>query len=169
MRIVVGNILDTPADGLLLTIDGSKRGLEGNLARQFEKRWPDDWQDMQPDIRYPVPLGKTVAVPWDGDCPWKYIIFASTLHHLDAYSENEKRTIVNSAFFDAIHRCRRLGVASLSTIVLRGGWRLSMQDAFRAMNDAWKSSHAHSRGPAVTIFVTNEEERVALESLRDQY
>ncbi len=165
MKIVTGNVLDTPADALLLTIDGSKRGLEGNLARQFQNRW-SDWQDMQRDIRYPVPLGKTVAVEWDGDCHWKYIIFASTLHHLNMHSDMEKRAIVTLAFFDAIHRCRALGIKSLSTTVLRGGWRLSLDDAFRGMQDAWKSSNARTLGPAVTLFLMNDADQAALEQLR---
>ena len=54
-ELVTGDILDAKTDALLLTIDGTRRGMEGNIARQFARRWPDDWEDMQRDVRYPVP------------------------------------------------------------------------------------------------------------------
>lgn len=87
LELVTGDVLDAKADALLLNIDGAKRGMEGNIARQFARRWTDDWEDMQRDVRYPVPIGRTVAVPWGGDCPWRLILFASTLHHLDVLDD----------------------------------------------------------------------------------
>ena len=63
LELVTGDVLNARADALLLTIDGTKRGMEGNIARQFARRWPDDWEDMQRDVRYPVPMGRTVVVP----------------------------------------------------------------------------------------------------------
>jgi hypothetical protein len=33
--MVNANILDVPSDALLLTIDGAKADMEGNIARQF--------------------------------------------------------------------------------------------------------------------------------------
>ena len=85
-EIISGDVLDTNADALLLTIDGTN-GMEGNLARQFARRWPDDWEVIQRDVRYPIPIGRTVAVPWEGDCPWQLILFASTLHHADVLDD----------------------------------------------------------------------------------
>lgn len=37
---------------------------------------------MQRAIKYPIPIGRTVILPWDGDCHWRRILFASTLHHM---------------------------------------------------------------------------------------
>lgn len=162
MNIVCADILNTPVDALLLTIDGANRGMEGNLARQFEKRWPEDWHDMQRDIRYPIPLGRTVAVPWDGDCPWQCVLLASTLNHADILSDADKCAVVRSAFNEALVHCQRLGIKTLSTTVLRGGWRLSLEDAFRAMVHALAASSACSAGPTVQIFVKNEVERNSL-------
>lgn len=165
MQIVTGDILDAPADALLLTIDGARRGMEGNLARQFEKRWPEDWQDMQRDIRYPVPLGRTVAVPWEGDCPWKCVLLASTLNHLDVLSDSDKRTMVRGAFHEALVHCQRLQIKTLSTTVLRGGWRLSLENAFQPMCNAWLAHRARFAEPAVRIFVMEEADRISLARL----
>lgn len=162
LEIITSNILETPANALLLTIDGSKRGMEGNLARQFERRWPEDWTDMQRDIPYPIPLGRTVAVPWDGDCPWQWLLFASTLHHLDVISDYEKQSVVRNAFFEALVHCQRHRICSLATTVLRGGWRLQIELAFSAMRDAWLASHAATKGPNVKVFVMQASDHALL-------
>lgn len=56
--IFQGNVLDAKADAIILSIDGSARGMEGNLCRQFASRWSDVWQEVQNEIRYTIPLGK---------------------------------------------------------------------------------------------------------------
>lgn len=122
MVVVNANIFDVPADALLLTIDGSRAGMEGNIARQFAKRWPEDWPDMTRTVRYPIPIGRTLAVPWEGDAPWKLFLFASTLHHLDVLDDREKGAVVSHAFLEALKLCVKHRVSSLSTPVLQGGW-----------------------------------------------
>ncbi len=145
MLMVNANILDVPADALLLTIDGAKAGLEGNIARQFARRWPEDWTDMVRSLRFPIPLGRTVALPWEGDAPWKLFLFASTLHHVDVLEVSEKESIVTRAFLEGIKLCSKHGAKSLSTPVLQGGWRLSQQQAFDAMwGSAARSVVEHS-------------------------
>lgn len=133
MLAVNANILDVPADALLLTIDGAKAGMEGNIARQFARRWPEDWTYMVRSLRYPIPLGRTVALPWEGDAPWKLFLFASTLHHLDVLEDGEKAAVVTRAFLEGLKLCIKHGAKSLSTPVLQGGWRLSQQQALDAM------------------------------------
>jgi hypothetical protein len=130
---VNANILDVPAEALLLTIDGAKAGMEGNIARQFARRWPEDWTYMARSLRYPIPLGRTVALPWEGDAPWMLFLFASTLHHLDVLEDGEKAAVVTRAFLEGLKLCIKHGANSLSTPVLQGGWRLSQQQALDAM------------------------------------
>lgn len=140
LEIVTGNVLDTTTDALLLTIDGAKRGMEGNIARQFARRFPEDWEFMQRDIKYPVPLGRSVAVRWYGDCHWRFLIFASTLHHLDVLDDQQKLAVVRSALSEALRHCVRLRINSLATAVLSGGWRLSAQAAMIEMNSAYEGA-----------------------------
>lgn len=137
LELVTGNVLDARADALLLTIDGAKRGMEGNIARQFARRWPDDWEDMQRDVRYPVPIGRTVAVPWDGDCPWRLILFASTLHHLDVLDDRQKRSVIRTSLTEALQLCVRHHATTLAMALLQGGWRLSAENALQEMRSTY--------------------------------
>ena len=140
LEIVTGDVLDLAADALLLTIDGVKRGMEGNIARQFERRWPDDWEDLQRAVRYPVALGRTVAMPWDGDCPWRLVLFASTLHHVDVLDDQQKRRVIRSSLSEALQLCDRHRASSLATAVLQGGWRLSPEEALLEMRTAYQAA-----------------------------
>lgn len=162
IQVLTGNALDSCSEALLITVDGTRRGMEGNLARQFERRWPDDWQDMQRNIPYPIPLGYTVALDWDGDSPWSWYLIASTLHHLQVLSDADKITIVKRAFLDALNHCHRLGLRSLATAVMRGGWRLSMEDAFHAMLTAWNASLARHSQLNVQVYVLEDEHQASL-------
>lgn len=164
IQVVSGNVLDCTSDALIITIDGARRGTEGNLARQFERRWPDDWADMQRIVPYPIPLGHTVLINWDGDSPWSWYLIASTLHHLHVLSDADKVSIVKRAFLDALNHCHRLKLRSVATAVMRGGWRLSSQEAFHAMLAAWHASSARHSGLHVQIFVLQESEQATLQA-----
>ena len=102
IQIIQGNVLEAAGDALLLTIDGSRRGLEGNIARAFARRWPDDFAEIEEQIPYPLPLGRTIATLPDRDCPFKGIYIASTLHHIDVLSDTQKARIITSALSEAV-------------------------------------------------------------------
>ena len=162
LSLVAGDVLAATAEALVLTVDGIKRGMEGALARQFERRWPDDWTDISRTVKYPIPLGRAVGIEWDGDCPWRLIILASTLHHIEAIDDGAKRQVVRSAFGEVLqighrHRCR-----SLATTVMRGGWRLSLVDAYSSMFAAYQASTASQSSMAVQIFFVNADDLVLL-------
>jgi hypothetical protein len=140
VEIVTGDVLDSTTDALLLTVDGAKRGLDGNIARQFAKRFPEDWVYLQRDLKYPIPIGRAVLVPWDGDCCWRQILFASTLHHLGVLEDHEKLRVIRLALIEALKLCVRSGVSSLSSAVLQGGWRLSNEAALDEMISAYRSA-----------------------------
>ena len=59
-RVEHGDVLQTGTDALLLTIDGAKPGLEGNIARAFAKRFPDDWEIIEGGVPFPIALGRTI-------------------------------------------------------------------------------------------------------------
>ena len=79
LQLVHTNVLDATADALLLTIDGQARGLRGNVAHSFQRRWPEDYADFEAQLRFPIPLGAAVRIDADTDSPWRTIIFVSTL------------------------------------------------------------------------------------------
>lgn len=133
IRIQLGNVLDAHADALLLTIDGARKGLEGNIARAFDHRWPDAFEEVVEQIAYPLPLGRAVLTRAETDCPFQAVLFASTLHHLDVFSEGEKARVTAMALQEAIGLARRYGLRSLASVVLTGGWRLPFAAALGTM------------------------------------
>ncbi len=151
MELLQIDVLDAQAEALLLTVDGAKAGLEGNIARQLARRWPDDWHDMARAIRYPIPLGRTVALEWEGDAPWRLYLFASTLHHTDILDDAQKVSVVSAAFFEALQLCAKHRVATLATPVLQGGWRLPKEVALETMQTQAMRGAAQRLGVSVKI------------------
>jgi len=95
---------------------------------------------MQRDIPYPIPLGRSVAVPWDGDSPWHLMLFASMLNHLEVLSDRQKQDIVRNSLVQALRLCARHNARSLASVVLQGGWRLSADSARLEMEAAYASA-----------------------------
>jgi len=137
MRTIEADLLSSQAEAILLTTDGAARGMEGNLARAFARRFPEDWHYIERDLRYPIPLTRCVHVEWDGDAPWQHYLFASTLHHTGVYTDAEKLVIIKTAFTNALNLCQRLQIRSLATAVLVGGWRNDATQALQTMQQAW--------------------------------
>ena len=64
----LGDLLGARTDAILLAVDGMARNkpdparpirggkeiLGGNLASQFARRWPEDWEDLQLEIPFPI-------------------------------------------------------------------------------------------------------------------
>jgi O-acetyl-ADP-ribose deacetylase (regulator of RNase III) len=156
VQILQGNALDARADALVLTIDGARRGMEGNIARAFARRWPDAFEEIEEQIRYPIPLGRTVATHPESDCPFRTVLFASTLHHLDVLTDTQKSAIIANALTEAVnlalkHRCR-----SVATAVMSGGWRLPFDTALSAMLSALAPHASRETLPAVLIYVLTQ-------------
>lgn len=47
MEILRGSLLDAPDDAIILTIDGAAKGMEGNIARAFTRKYPDVWEELE--------------------------------------------------------------------------------------------------------------------------
>ncbi len=135
IEIIQGNVLAAEADALLLTIDGAKRGVEGNISRAFARKWPDVWMEIEDEVKYPLPLGRTVAVRLENDCEFALILVASTLHHLDILGDAEKINVIQSALREAIQLALRNRVRKLALTPMTGGWRLDFRAALAAMMD----------------------------------
>lgn len=71
--------MDCSADAILLTIDGAATSMEGNIARLFQRQYPEAWEEIEYDIDYPLPLGRTLAfdVHEEHECPFKTALVAS--------------------------------------------------------------------------------------------
>lgn len=133
IELLAGDVLSSDADAVILTIDGARKGMGGNISRQFARRWPEDWEDIERGLRFPIAIGRAVAFAHDGDCPFKLILIASTLHHVGVVEDAEKLGIIRCAVSDAIHHAAEHRVGSIATAVMTGGWRLAPERAVREM------------------------------------
>jgi O-acetyl-ADP-ribose deacetylase (regulator of RNase III) len=157
IEIIQSDVLSSGADAVILTIDGTKRGLEGNIARAFARRWPDAWMEIEDEIKYPIPLGRAVAIRPENDSGFSVVLIASTLHHLDALTDARKAGIVRSAFAESIqlamrHRVRRAAVAPMT-----GGWRLELPLALEAMMEGLRPIAAIHHSLVVAIHLLSQE------------
>lgn len=168
LHVVHADLFSVKADALVLTIDGARRGLDGNLARQFARRYPDDWEDVEAQVRYPLPLGRATCLHMHADCPWRAVLIASTLHHVDILTDHEKALVVRRAFAEVLALCGRHGMQSLASAVMRGGWRLQLDQAFSAMADGWLTMAAPVRHIDVSVCGISGEEVALLARVAQQ-
>jgi O-acetyl-ADP-ribose deacetylase (regulator of RNase III) len=158
MKLLVrhGDLFDSDASALVLTIDGAAAGMEGNTARQFARRWPDDWEEIAGDVDYPIPLGRVSDHEPSYDCPFELVILASTLEHRRTLSPQQKKSVVATAIEETVRLAARQGVPSVAIGVMSGGWRLTADQALVAMVEGLERSgpaaatvelHVHAKNP----------------------
>jgi hypothetical protein len=151
LRLIHTNVLDAHADALLLTIDGQARGLRGNVAHSFQRRWPDAYEDFEAQLRFPIPLGTAVRIDADTDCPWQTILFVSTLHHLETLDDTSRHNVIRNGLVSALDIAARTGMRTLATTPMKGGWRLKSPAAYRTMYEAWRGSALHRSGGSLLV------------------
>lgn len=156
IEIIQGDVLAAQADALILTIDGIKRGMEGNIARAYARRFPGAWMEIEDEINYPVPLGRTVAAHPENESGFPLVLIASTLHHLDALTGAQKAGIVRAALSDSIQLAMRHRVRRVATAPMTGGWRLELQSALEAMMDALRPVAAPDHELTVTVHLLSQ-------------
>lgn len=141
IKVIKGNLLEANSESIILTIDGSAEGMEGNIARLFDKKWSEAWEDIEDNMVYPIGLGSTILIELDKEivCNFKYALVASTLHHKETLQKEEMCRVVSKAFSNAINLASRAKIPSLATAVMTGGWRLPTSEAFKCMLDSYKS------------------------------
>jgi len=151
LQLLHTNVLDATADALLLTIDGQARGLRGNVAHSFQRRWPEDYADFEAQLCFPIPLGAAVRIDADTDSPWRTIIFVSTLHHLETLDDDDRHRVIRNGLLSALDIAARTGLRTLATTVMKGGWRLTTPAAYRTMHETWQGSALHRGGGSLLV------------------
>jgi len=137
MRLEIKNqdILLSTAQAIILSIDGYNKGMEGKLAREFEKAYPTVWNKIESFISYPLPMGKIKGLQIDGN-PFNHIIVASLLPHIENISYQMQKEIVFSAYSETLNYCVQKGITHVTSGLLTCGWRLQPIDAFTIMTQA---------------------------------
>lgn len=158
IQLMNENVLTTEADAILLPIDGQARELGGTVARSFSREWPEAYELFESRLRFPVALGRAIYVREDVECRWKTVIFLATLHHLQLLSDAEKSAVMASAFSWALSLGVSAGLGSISTAILRGGWRLSLRTALARMVDVYEHSEFGRQGRRLNICCLDPQE-----------
>ena len=162
LKLLHTDVLDAQADALLLTIDGQARGLRGNIAHAFQRRWPEAYEDFESQLRFPVALGSAVRVDADNDSPWRTILFVSTLHHLETLDDSSRLEVIRRALASALHLAARTAIRTLATTPMKGGWRLSATEAYRTMHMTWLGSALHRSGGSLLVCCRDDAEYESL-------
>ena len=61
IHVVQRYLLVAETDAILLTMDGSRPGLEGGIARTFAQQHPKAWTTVMKQVTFPIALGDTDA------------------------------------------------------------------------------------------------------------
>lgn len=156
LRILQGNVLDAKADSIILTIDGAAKGMEGNIARAFARRWPDVWVEVENEIIYPLPLGEVYEVEPSAESPFQLILIASTLNHKDTLSEVNKKSVVRTALEASVNIANRFNLRTIASGIMVGGWRLSQTSAFVAMTEGYEATLKNDGDVDLDIYVLDQ-------------
>ena len=165
IRIIEGNVLDAKADALIMTIDGAKKGMEGNIARAFARKWPEIWHEIEDEIPYPLPLGEVFDYEPSSECPFRILLIASTLNHRDTLTESAKKGIVRTALDNAITAASGYGIKTIATAIMTGGWRLSQQSAFLAMTEGYEMALQTGKDIDVDIYIMDQNQYETIQSI----
>lgn len=161
ISIINKDILDSNSDAIILTVDGAKKGMEGNIARAFAKKYPNAWELLEYEISYPIPLGmsKIYSIEDDDESNYRFCIIASTLHHLEVLEKADKLNVINSALRYALTQAGNKHLKSICITIMKGGWRLDAKEAFVQMVLTYKSfASAHFSPPILEICVKDPKE-----------
>jgi len=156
IEIINGNIFESEAEAIILTVDGARAGMEGNIARSFQRNYPDVWEELEYDFEYPIGLGSAKIYPIHEDlqCKNKFCILASTLHHIDTLEDLEKLKILSSALRRSLILASGRSVSSVCSVVLSGGWRIKTVEAFKEMVKTYSRYRSASiNAPALKLYI----------------
>lgn len=166
------DVFTAQEEGLILTVDGSARGMEGNIARRFAMQYPEDWEEINETLHYPIPLGNTQAIAVLGDevIQHRHYFIASTLHHGHVLSDKQKLEIQASALRHALSLAEARQVKSIATTVMVGGWRLEFGQAFRQMlNTISRAQEISPSTPTVSIYIAKQTDYTTAKHIHYQH
>lgn len=160
IKLINSNIFSGKEQAIILTVDGLAQGMEGNIARAFARLYPECWEELSFDIQYPIPLGQSrlyeidEGLAEDENCPYRYVLLASTLHHLETLDNQQKTQVISQALTSSLSLAAQKSIKQLATAALSGGWRLSEMDALHAMVNAYQQlSEVNQQIPTLNIYM----------------
>jgi hypothetical protein len=151
LSILHGDVFSAAADVLIIALDGAQQGLRSNMAHGFIRRWPRAYEDLEAEVRFPLRLGTGQLVRAVNDSPFPAVLFVSTLHHLDTFTDEQKLGVVRAAFTHALDLAHDAHLKNVATTVLKGGWRLDVKRAFGAMQNVYPGTRFSRNGGRLVV------------------
>ncbi|MCE2029472.1 hypothetical protein [Sessilibacter corallicola] len=172
IKLFHADIFQNQDEGIVLTVDGAARGMEGNIARSFARVYPDIWEEVDEEISYPIVLGRAQAIKIHSDYDFhnKYCFIAATLNHIDTLSDREKLDVQSSALRHVLSLAESRRLNSIATTIMVGGWRLELEDALVNMVKViQRANELSSQVPDVSVYVLSEQEFLMAHELLTRY
>jgi hypothetical protein len=137
MNIILrkGDVLEACADALIVTFDGLL-DMKGNTLAQFEKKWPNEWVDINKQLSHHVALGRASCGKAKPPVPFKHIFSLSILDHGNDAQREDMPGFLMGALQHAFRTGQSMEIQSYASPLLRGGWRINSDKAFKTMVDA---------------------------------
>ena len=164
LKLINSNIFSGNEESIILTIDGSRKGMEGNLTREFANNFPEKWKEIESTINYPLSLGKIFPFVSLDDFKYKYILIASTLNHTESLEIRSLETVIMNSLSNCLEFISGKKVKSVSCVLMKGGWRLNPLNAFLAMSNAIEKNMNILDDLDINIYFNNEEEYLKISS-----
>lgn len=134
LRIINQNILYSESEAIIFPIDGSRKGLEGNIAREYSKLHSKEWKIIEDSVNYPLGLGNVSTVQLN-ETNHKIVILASILNHIETIDTKTYERVVYNSFRDSLLEAKKHHIKTIATPLLSGGWRLDPLRAFVVMSN----------------------------------
>jgi len=136
-RVVLerGDVFDSNAEALLVTVDGAGKRSIGAVANQVRRKIGDEaWNELISQIEFPMKITHTelLTLPEDIDFPFRHIIVGSFIDHMGELT-GRRREAISDVTGSAMLRAHRNGISKLATAPLRGGWRVPVEKAVEDM------------------------------------
>lgn len=96
------------------------------------------------------------------DSPFQAALFVSTLHHVDTFTDEQKLGILRAALAHALDLAHAARLRRLATTVLKGGWRLGVEQAYATMMPVYDASAFRRRGGRLLVCCRETAEYEAL-------
>lgn len=158
LKIIPGDIFTDASEAIVVSIDGTAKDMEGRLARRFERHYTDLWKEVTSLISYPVPLGDIFTFRAEVAAPYKMVVAAGQINHIDNLSFEEEKSVVFTVFSKTLRDCLKYGIKSLACTPMKGGFRLDSFNAFLAMWQAVEKEVGYHKPLDINLYVLEEED-----------
>jgi len=138
--------------------------MEGNLAREFAINYPEKWNEIESFIGYPLSLGKIFPFVSLDDFKYKYIFIVSTLNHIESLNKSLLEIIIMNSLSNCLEFLSAKNVKSVSSVLMKGGWRLNPLNSFLSMSNAVEKNIDILNDLVINIYLNYEKEYLKISS-----